>query len=101
MTVVSRHSQMNASLGIEVDNGVIQELIIVQAAEVMLSQLHNIKFPSRWVHTPHILHHSHQPKRRLVADTNFANEDVTRSNVQVCYFGRHSMHGQNICCWRV
>lgn len=69
-----KQSQMDASLGIEVDNSVIEKLIRVQAAEVMLSQLHNIKLPSRWVHTPHVLHYSHQPTRRLIADTRFIHE---------------------------
>ena len=56
---------MKASLGIEVNHCVVEKLIIVQAAEVMLSQLHNIQLPSRWIHTPHVLHHSDQKNCRL------------------------------------
>lgn len=59
---------MRASLGIKVNNSVIQELIVVKAAEVMLSQLHHIKLPSKRIHTPHVLHQSQQPEDRLVAD---------------------------------
>lgn len=55
-----------ASLGIEVNDSVVQELIVVQAAEVMLSQLHDIHLPSERVHTPHTLRHSHQPRHRCI-----------------------------------
>ena len=89
---------MSASLGIEVNDRVIEELVVVQAAEVMLSQLHNIKLPSRWVHTPQVLHHSHQPKRRLAADTHFATKGMACNVVRVCHVGRRTMHGQDNCC---
>ena len=75
------HSHMNDSLGIEVNDSIIEELIIVQAAEVMLRQLHNIKLPSGGIHTPHLLHHSHQPKRGLIADTHFATTHVACNTV--------------------
>lgn len=37
-----KHSQMRASLGIKVNDSVVEELSVIQAAEVMLSQLHHI-----------------------------------------------------------
>lgn len=45
-TSLAQHSQMSASLGIKVNDSVIEELSVIQAAEVMLSQLHNIQLPS-------------------------------------------------------
>ena len=65
MYTMFKHSQMKASLGIEVNDCVVEKLIIVQAAEVMLSQLHNIQLPSRWIHTPHVLHHADPYNFRL------------------------------------
>ena len=43
------------SLGIEVNDSVIQELFIIQATEVMLCHLYYIQLSVKWVDTPQIL----------------------------------------------
>ncbi len=49
------------SLGIEVNDSIVQELPIVQTSKVVLCHLHHIKLPVRRIDAPHVLHQTATP----------------------------------------
>ncbi len=49
------------SLGVEVNDSIVQKLSIVQTSKVVLCHLHHIKLPVRRIDAPHVLHQTAMP----------------------------------------